>query len=281
MRRAIDRRRVWATQMLAARMVQRVAGLLAPDVRVMPVKGVLLARTFYDDPSERALSDCDVVVVGASAREAAARLVRAGFRVAVWSNDPNVVDLVDPALPGIHVDLHARPLPVGYGAVTAAWLAQGAREDESLFGARVLVPDDRRLLVHLLGNIQRDHVFNAQPHTADDVARVLERSPYGVDAFAATIRDARLRVGCWSALRWVESRTGSERARALRDALHLGAAATRWAEARERVLRSAADRSPPPLASRVVARCVSDAPRDVLAGIGTSLYGVIRARLSG
>ncbi|MBK6533384.1 MAG: nucleotidyltransferase family protein [Deltaproteobacteria bacterium] len=257
---SLDRRKIWATQMQAGRMVRRVAEALAPHVRVMPVKGVLLGRTFYDDLADRTLSDCDVVVVGASARDAAAMLVDRGFRVVRWSNDPNVVDLRHPDLPGMYLDVHARPLPVGFGPVTSAWLAEGAREDATLFAAPVLIPDDRRLLVHLLGNIQRDHVFRAHAHTAEDVARVLARSPYAIDAFAEVIGEARLRVGSWSALRWVEARTGSDRAAALCEALRLSAGERRWARARESVMRPAASVAPAPLLSRVVARCVSASP---------------------
>ncbi len=275
---ATDRRRRWVTQMLAARMVARVATALAPDVRVMPVKGVLVARRFYDDPSERPMSDCDLVLLGASARGAARTLVRHGWRVAAWSNDPDVVDVALPSLPGIHADLHARPLPVGYGAVTAAWLAEGAVEDTSLFGAPVLVADDRRLLVHLLGNILRDHIVNARPHAADDVARVLARSAHAVDAFAATVRDARLRVGCWSALGWVAGRSREPRVEALREALALSPAEVRYARWRERVL-AASSTAGASLAVRAVARCASDDPRDALDALASAAYGVARARV--
>lgn len=274
---ANDIRKRWVTQMLAARMVARVATALAPDARVMPVKGTLVARRFYDDPSERPMSDCDLVLVGVRARDAARRLVEEGWRVADWSNDPDVVDVAHPAIPGIHADLHSRPLPRGYGAVTASWLAEGATVDRALFGVEVLIPDDRRLLVHLLGNILRDHVVNAREHTAEDVARVLARSSYDVAAFADTIGEARLRVGCATALDWVASRSGEPRVRALREALALTAAERLYASARERVLRTSSTAGAS-LAVRVVARCVSDDARDVVEGIASAAYGVVSAK---
>lgn len=275
---ATEQRKRWVTQMLAARMVARVAAALAPDARVMPVKGALVSRRFYDDPAERPMSDCDLVLVGMRARDAARRLVSMGWRVADWSNDPDVVDVAHPSLPGIHADLHSRPLPVGYGAVTAAWLAEGAVEDRALFGAAVLIPDDRRLLVHLLGNILRDHVVNARAHTAEDVARVLARSRYDVASFAAAIGDARLRMGCWSALGWVASRVEEPRVVALRAALSLTPTELRVARLRERALR-APPHTPPRLVARAVARCVSDDPRDIAAGLGAAGYGVLSARV--
>lgn len=274
---ATEQRRRWVTQMLAARMVARVATALSPDARVMPVKGALVSRRFYDDPAERPMSDCDLVLVGMRARDAARRLVSMGWRVADWSNDPDVVDVAHPSLPGIHADLHSRPLPVGYGAVTASWLAEGSVEDQRLFGVAVLIPDDRRLLVHLLGNILRDHVVNARAHTPEDVARVLARSPHDVASFAATIRDARLRVGCWSALGWVASRVAEPRVGELRAALALTPFELRVARLRERALRTSPNAAPS-LVARAVARCVSDDPRDAAAGIGAAGYGVLSAR---
>ncbi|MFO0608632.1 MAG: nucleotidyltransferase family protein [Polyangiales bacterium] len=280
MRSALDGQRAWVTQALAARMVRRAAEALAGRARVMPVKGALVARRYYDHPGERPLTDCDVVVVGLSAREAARALTAAGMRVAVWSNDPNIVDMVDPGAPGIHLDVHARPLPAGYGAVTAAWMCEGAAEDRALFGAPVLLPDDGRTLVHLLGNILHDHVVNAAPHASKDVARVLARSPWAVGDFAAAIRASRLRLGCWAALGHVAAREDAPRAHALRDALGLGRAERAYVAARMRVLATAEGRTPPPLASRVVARAVSDDPRDVAEGLATALYGVVHARVA-
>jgi hypothetical protein len=279
-RSALDGQRAWVTQLLAAKMVRRAAEALAGKARVMPVKGVLVARRYYDHPADRTLSDCDVVVAGMSARAAARALVASGMRVAVWSNDPNIVDMVDPGLPGIHLDVHARPLPVGYGAVTAAWMCEGATEDSALFGAKVLLPDDGRTLVHLLGNILHDHVVNAAPHTATDVARVLARSPWSVDDFARVIRAARLRLGCWSALAHVAERADAPRALELRDALGLDRAERAYAAWRMRVLTTARGKTPPPLASRVVARAVSDSPRDVARGLATAAYGTLYARLA-
>lgn len=278
MSEAAQQRRRWVTQMLAARMVARVATALAPRARVIPVKGVLVARRFYDDPSERAMCDCDLVLLGVSAREAARTLVAEGWRVADWSNDPNVVDVRHPSLPGIHADLHARPLPIGYGAVTSAWLADGAREDRDLFGVPVLIPDDRRLLVHLLGNILRDHVVNARPHAAHDVARVLARSPFPIESFAATARAARLRIGCHTALGWVQTRTREPRVEALREALGLSAHELRYARWRE-ALMAAPTYGGTKLAARAAARCASDDPADAAAGLAAATYGVVRARV--
>ena len=280
MRSALDGQRAWVTQHLAAKMVRRAAEALAGKARVMPVKGVLVARRYYDHPADRPLSDCDVVVEGISARAAARALIDAGMRVALWSNDPNIVDMVDPSIPGIHLDVHARPLPVGYGAVTAAWMCEGATEDTALFGAKVLLPDDGRTLVHLLGNILHDHVVNAAPHTATDVAHVLARSPWRTAEFARVIAEARLRIGCWSALAHVAEQTDAPRARELRDALGLDRAERAYAELRMRVLQTARGRTPPPLLSRVVARAVSDDARDVAKGLATAAYGTLYARLA-
>ncbi len=265
--------------MLAAKMVARIATALAPEVRVMPVKGVLVSRRFYDDPAERAMSDCDLVLVGPlRARDAARRLVRDGWRVADWSNDPHVVDVAHPSAPGMHADLHSRPLPLGYGPVTAEWMAEGATLDRALFGVEVLVPDDRRLLVHLLGNIARDHLVNARPHTADDVARVLARSPYSTGDFARTVADARLRIASWSALRHVAKTRPDAPVLALIDALRLSDDERAYAQWRESVLATSSS-ARAPWRARLVARCASDDLRDAAVGAASAAYGVASVRV--
>jgi hypothetical protein len=268
------RTRRWVTHALAAKAVKRIANTLYPTHRVVPVKGCLLARRFYDDPTDRPVSDCDLVVLGISSHALSRKLTTAGWRVADWSNDSNVVDMSHPEIPGIRADLHTRPLPLGYGAVSAAWLAEGSREDTTLFGAPVLIPDDRKLLVHLLGNILRDHITHARPHTSVDVINVIAKSPFSVSDFAHTIRDARLRLGCWAALEHVAATTREVRATSLQEALELTATERNYALWRMRTMTESHG-----LSGRILARCVSDNPKDMLWGLTGAVAGVVRAQV--
>jgi len=78
----------------------------------------------------------------------------------------------------------------------------------------------------------------------------------------------------------VAERTDAPRAHALREALALSPTERAYVEAKMRILARSRGRTPPPIVSRVVARAVSDAPRDVAEGFATALYGVVHARLA-
>jgi hypothetical protein len=269
----------WVTHQAAAQMVRAVAHALGPDAALMPLKGTLLARTHYADVAERPIRDCDLLLVRPALRVALRRLRAAGFRVLRRSRAPGVLDLVAPAAPAMTVDLHTRPLPHGFGAVDARWLATGARSDAALFGVPVLVPDERRLLVHLLGNILKDHVFHAAPHTAEDVARVVDRAACPADALADALCAARLGAGGAAALAWVRAQRDTPALAALAAALGRAGHPAAAARARLAWLHRGCARTPPPWWARLLARGASDAPRDWAVGLAAAAAGTLAARL--
>lgn len=266
------------THELAARLVREIVVALGPDARVMPLKGTLIARAYYPAVWQRPMSDCDVLVLGISFRDTRSRLARAGYQIVEWSRMVGGATVRSPTLRGLALDLHARPLPVGLGAVNAAWLATGARTDVSLFGTPVLVPDPRRLLVHLLGNILKDHVYRAFPHAVQDVARVLDAREFTLGEFAATVREARLRRGAWMALAYVAERTESPLAAELQTILALSRVEMRAARARLASLRTWTAIEPPPWYARVLARAVGDRSFDVACGLSAAVAGTLLAK---
>ena len=268
-----DTLRRWVTQQLAERLVRESVAALGPDAEVLPIKGALLARTVYDSPDQRPLADVDLVLARPSLREGIHRLVRAGFTVQHWSGDLHF-QLATPRVPGLSLDLHGRPLPRGYGALDAAYLAVGSREDTALFGARIRVADDRRLLVCLLAAIVRDLFDLAPAHAAEDVARLVERSAYAPSDFARAAREARFARGAWAALGWVLDRRASPALQALHHALTPSPAGRALALGIARQLRGMAARRPLPVAAWALAPMLSDSPRDALAGVGAFALGL-------
>jgi hypothetical protein len=266
------------THELAARLVREVVAALGPDARVMPLKGTLIARVYYPAIWQRPMSDCDVLVLGVSFSATLARLARTGYQVVEWGRMIGGATVRSPTLRGLALDLHARPLPVGLGAVNAAWLATDARTDVSLFGASILVPDPRRLLVHLLGNIIKDHVYRAFPHAVHDVARVLDAREFTLSEFAATVNEARLRRGAWMALAHVAELTQSSLAAELQAVLALSRAELSAARARLTWLRAWAVTEPPPWYARVLARAVGDNRFDVACGLSAAAAGTLFAK---
>lgn len=277
---ALARARVVGMHRLAERLVREVVRALGADARVIPLKGTLLARTHYDHVGERAMSDCDLGVAGVGRTEALARLARGGFRVLRIEADPHTTVLLSEAAPNIQLDLHTRPLPVGYGAVTCEWLADGARRDEVLFGAPVWVPSDTRLLVHLLGNIARDHVARASAHASEDVARVVERSRCEPQQFVEAMASARMRASCRGALAWVREHRPSGALERVYEALGASLSPAQRAYADWRFDRLSAWGREPSLSwrARLIARAAGDAPRDAVAGVLYGLYGLARKR---
>jgi len=278
---ALARVRAVGVHRLAERIVREAVRALGPDARVLPLKGTLLARTHYDHVSERPMGDCDLAVASVSRNEAIARLVRGGFRVLRVEADPHTTVLWSDAAPNIQLDLHTRPLPVGYGAVTSAWLLEGARRDEALFGVPVWVPSDPRLLVHLLGNVARDHVVRAHAHAAEDVARVLERGACEPAAFVEAARGARMSVSSRVALDWVRGVRDSEAVARAYDALTEALTPSQRVLADWRFARLTAWGREPALSwkARALARMAGDAPLDAAKGLLYGLYGLARKGL--
>jgi hypothetical protein len=264
-------------QELAVRLVREVVAVLGPDVHVMPMKGTLVARIYYPVPWQRPMSDCDVLILGTSFSNVLTRLTRAGYRITDWARMIGGATVRSPTIKGLSLDLHARPLPIGLGTVSATWLATDAQMDTQLFGAPVLVPDPRRLLVHLLGNIAKDHVYRAFPHAVTDVAQVFKAREFSPHAFASMIRTARLQRGAWMALARVVELTGCPEASDLQTALGLSRTEVRMASSQLATLRSWASVDPIPWRARMLARAVGDNLLDITYGFGAAASGAMLA----
>jgi hypothetical protein len=261
----------FVTHEFAAEIVRRVSVALGDNARVTPMKGALLARTYYEDVSQRPMSDVDVLVTDISLRKSLHELKRAGFvRVGV-SSDLGVRTLSHPCAPELLLDLHRFPLPLGLGRVTNAWFLVDARADDSLFGAHVFIPTRTRLLAHTLGVIANDDVYRAHAHTLEDVNRLARAQ--NVDEDVRTISDAGLRIAAVLALKRVCEEKPSSAASALLTAIELTAAERRFAarlHAELVRLRYTPERA---LRGKIVSRFVADTyalrARSVLsAGLG-------------
>jgi hypothetical protein len=263
----------WAQQATAAAVLVHASRSLGDDAMLMPIKGTLLGRTHYDDPADRTLSDCDVLIARPSLAEAIRRLLDRGFTIVPGSRSLDVVTLATPAARAMTLDLHSRPLPAGIGRVTTSWMFENARPDTALFGVPLSIPDERRLLVQVVGNILKDHVFRPFPHTYEDVRRIATRRVHSPTSFADAFADARLRIGGWIVLTRVLETGWNADVAQLRDALRLSNAERAWATWRSAHLRANAASEAPGVVARVVARFASDSLRDGFVGLGHAVAG--------
>ncbi|HEY8429486.1 MAG TPA: nucleotidyltransferase family protein [Sandaracinaceae bacterium] len=238
--RATPRAGFGRTERLAAALVARhdltdaVRVLNAAGIVPMPLKGVLLQHLVYADPSERLLSDADLLVPPGRFDEAIAALRAAGYRIApegraaASARGPNAQ---------IEVDVHRRLFSPGLYGLKAEHLFARGRVESQLFDALVAIPDPHDLYAHLVGNFAKGrHGAADLPQLRDfsavasrfalspaSVARHLERhglaraaryalahAADGGDAFAAKVL-ARLRLDPVGALTAAAARGLTER----------------------------------------------------------------------
>ncbi len=138
-------------------------------IRVAPLKGVLLHAVAYPDPSERRLSDVDVLVHPGSANLAVGVLTRAGWRVGSASWPTWTMHHEDHVLP---LDLHAGMFRYGLFQMPSEDVLRRARPDARLFGCEVLLPDPYDVYAHLVGHFVKDRMTAADSDHLLDFERV-------------------------------------------------------------------------------------------------------------
>lgn len=169
----IPEARFGRAERLAAALVARhdfataVRVLNGEGILPMPLKGVLLQHTVYQDPADRLLSDADLLVPPGRFDEAVGALRAAGYRI-----EPEGRAGVTTQGLGAHlrVDVHRRVFPPGlYGLRVDQMFARG-RIDEELFDGVVVVPAPLDLFAHLVGNFAKGR------HGAADVPQLRDFS---------------------------------------------------------------------------------------------------------
>ncbi len=174
----MDARRRAATSLAATGLVTDVARMLAVlGIPVMPVKGALLQHWLYDDPSDRPLTDVDVLVRPEDLEKAVETLQAGGYRRAACST---IGAVVLQTRFGLSLDLHPQLFDrLRYRFPTHEIFARSS-EDETLYGASVRLPSALDAYAHLIGKFGSDHLDSRATGRMDEVARMsarLEASP--------------------------------------------------------------------------------------------------------
>jgi hypothetical protein len=159
--------------MLAEELVRDVALRLgAEGIAVMPVKGAFLQRWLYDDPSERPLTDVDMLVAPGGLELAREILIRAGYRE---TGRPSVgaIELSNPFL--LTLDLHPHLFhPTRYRLSTEG-LFDRSIADEALFDVTVRIPSPLDAYAHAIGKFGSDHLTAAAVFQLEEIARIGNR----------------------------------------------------------------------------------------------------------
>jgi len=166
-------RRRAATSLAANALVADVAGKLARSgISVMPVKGALLQHWLYDDPTERSLTDVDLLVLPADLEVAVKRLESAGYRLLARPSFGPVV-LRTPF--GLALDLHPSLFDAARYRLSTEELFARSSEDTRLYGVRVQLPSPLDVYAHLIGKFGSDHLDGGATGRLDEIARMASR----------------------------------------------------------------------------------------------------------
>ncbi len=157
--------------MAATGLVGDVARKLAgPGIRVMPVKGALLQHWLYDDPSERPLSDVDLLVQPGDFNRAVERLESEGYRRAAGSGVGAIV-MQTPL--GLALDLHPQLFDRARYRLPTHDLFARSSEDRLLYGASVRLPSPLDVYAHLIGKFGSDHLDARSTSRLREIAKMV------------------------------------------------------------------------------------------------------------
>lgn len=214
--RSAARRRA-AKSLAASALVADVAQkLAAPGISVMPVKGALLQHWLYDDPTERPMTDVDLLVRPDALERAVTQLESEGYRT-VARPSAGAVMMETPF--GLALDLHPTLFdPARYRLPTTELFARGT-VDTILFGASVRLPSPLDVYAHLIGKVGSDHLDARATARLDEISRMVRR----IDAPPETVARHLVHCGMRRVSRYVlplvHQATGDPFAREVHDRL--------------------------------------------------------------
>jgi len=162
----------------------------------MPVKGALLQHWLYDDPTERPLTDVDILVHPAALQRAAGLLEEAGYRRTPHSSVGGIV-MQTPL--GLVLDLHSQLFDGARYRMPTDDVFARASEDHVLFGASVRLPSPLDVYAHLIGKFGSDHLDSRATGRLDEIARMASR----IDASPETVAQHLVRCGMRRVSRYV------------------------------------------------------------------------------
>jgi len=166
-------RRRAATSLAASALVTDVARKLAPSgISVMPVKGALLQYWLYDDPTERPLTDVDLLVLPEDLEPAVKQLESAGYRSL---GRPSFGPVVLQTPFGLALDLHPSLFDGARYRLRTEELFARSTEDSRLYAVPVQLPSALDVYAHLIGKFGSDHLDARATGRVDEIARMASR----------------------------------------------------------------------------------------------------------
>ncbi len=224
-----DRAKIWAQQELARAALERIVNIGSRHgLEILPVKGVLSARKYYDDVSERPMQDVDVRVTRSALRRLRSLGPTEGLRLI--HDSPAYENLVFD-VGGMMVEAEAHLGPPGVCAIAIDELLTRASSHTKTFGFSCLEPELHDHALLLVVNAFKDKLVDAMPWALRDLMRVVIEKDFDARRFADLARRGEVASLVWIVASFlVEHDLGDE------------AASHAWKKVRDSL-------SPPPRAS--------------------------------
>jgi hypothetical protein len=216
----------WAGHLRAALVLQAVlARFEEHGIAVLPVKGVVTARTLYEDMALRHSGDVDL------------RLRRTDYRRAIrlaralgWSPRKGTPVLWQTVLTlmGCEVDIECTLGPPGLCAISVDDLLRRAQGDRTLFGFPVRTIDlhDHALVLAL--NAYKDW-FSCLPWSLEDLRRIVRVPGFEPSILVQRAREGRISSVLWLVADWLVREKGVTDWQVVRDGIGAGAPSRRVA----------------------------------------------------
>lgn len=169
-------------------------------IDVLPVKGILSARTLYADVAERTITDVDVRVRPRDVRRVARLARERGWPVL---DSSRAYGMVVVEIDGVCVDVEDHVGAPATCSLTVDAMLGRASRDERTFGFSALVADPHDHALLLMANAFKDHLSQAMAWSIEDLSR-LARAPWlDVPTLLSRARDADMSTLVWLVADWM------------------------------------------------------------------------------
>jgi hypothetical protein len=267
-----DRKSNWAGHVTAAEVLRTVLFRLEErGIEVVPVKGVVTARTLYDDIALRHAGDVDL------------RIRPSDFQLAVevaqangWSPKTGLPILWQTVFDvmGCEVDVETTLGPPGLCGISVATVLSRAAVDETLFGFAVRKIEFHDHVLVLVLNAFKDG-FRSLPWSFEDLRRIVTAPEFEPDSLIMLAREGQVATVLWLVADWLAREHGFAEWSVVRDRIGTHPPSHRVARihAWRRRLGS------PPKIGLIATASSSDLLSRAAVGFGLAVAGVVRGRL--
>jgi len=245
----------WALQMKHLRAARTfIEACEADGIPVLPVKGIVSARTLYDDPADRPLTDVDMRVHRRDVTRVARLCRRRGWpitqRMRAYSNLNASVD-------GADVDVEAHTGPRGMCKLAVSTMLERATRSD-LLGFECAWPDFTDHSVLLVVNAFKDKLVGSFEWAIRDLERIPLQPAHDPAVLVSRMRSAGVMTIGWIVADWMVRVRRVVAWEQVRDAIGPEAPRPRYA----RQFLQAIERDADGLAARVLGRVGADGVTD-------------------